>query len=225
VGSLFTIDFIVSWKVRYTPKILQCKKKIKGGFVPLEFHSLSHGRIAFGFFNIDTDLLLLEKYFFFAHFFCNTVEKIASWKDDIVDNFTIPGYVIESFADMGNLMAAIHGIDLRGFIGAVYQLFPFPQRPEEFKQKLDGKAHRAVIEDLINQWGKPVNILVEIEAKSQRIKIAEFVFSKTAFHELVAYVWRGGMPGWQDRLRPDYVREMNNAIHTSVSPLFASFEL
>jgi len=193
--------------------------------VPLEFHSLSHGRIAFGFFNIDTDLLLLEKYFFFAHFFCNTVEKIASWKDHEVENVVIPGYAIERFENIGNLMGAIHGMDLTGFIGAVYQLFPFPQSPEEFKQKLDGKEHRVVVENLISQWGHPVKILVEVKARSQRVKIAETLFSKTAFHELVAYVWRGGMPGWQDTLRPDYVRKMKDAINTSISPIFENFEL
>jgi hypothetical protein len=193
--------------------------------VPLEFHSLSHGRIAFGFFNIDTDLLLLEKYFFFAHFFCNTVEIIASWKDHKVDNFVLSGYVIERFGDIGNLMGAIHGIDLKGFIGAVYQLFPFPQRPEEFKQKLDGKTNKAVVETLINHWGQPVKILVGVEAGSQRVKIAELLFSKAVFHELVAYVWRGGMPGWQDNLRPDYVIEMKDAVNTSISPIFENFEL
>ena len=193
--------------------------------MPLEFHSLSHGRIAFGFFNIDTDLLLLEKYFFFAHLFCNTVEKIASWKDHTKESFFIPGYVIERFGDRGNLMGAIHGIDLRGFIGAVYQLFPFPQSPEEFKQKFDGVANRAVVENLINQWGQPVKILVEVEAQSQRVEIAELLFSKAAFHELVAYVWRGGMPGWQDNLRPDYVIAMKDAINTSISPIFKNFEL
>ena len=62
-----------------------------------------------------------------------------------MDNFVLSGYVIEKFEDIGNLMGAIHGIDLRGFIGAVYQLFPFPQRPEGFKQKLDGKTNRAVV--------------------------------------------------------------------------------
>ena len=193
--------------------------------MPLEFHSLSHGRIAFGFFNIDADLLLLEKYFFFAHFFCNTVEKIASWKDHKVDNFVLPGYVIERFGDIGNLMGAIHGIDRRGFLGAVYQLFPFPQSPEEFKQKLDGKANRTVIENLISQWGQPAKILVEVETISQRVKIAELLFSKAAFHELVGYVWKGGMPGWQDNLRPDYVIAMKDAINTSISPIFKNFEL
>ena len=29
--------------------------------MPLAFESLSHGTIAFGFFNIDSDMLLLEK--------------------------------------------------------------------------------------------------------------------------------------------------------------------
>jgi len=193
--------------------------------VPLEFQSLSHGRITFGFFNIDTDLILLERYFFFAHFFCNTVEKIASWKDHKVEKFVIPGYVIERFENIGNLMGAIHGIDLGGFIGAVYQLFPFPQSPEKFKQKLDGKAHRAVVENLIIQWGQPVKILVEVEAGSQRVKIAELLFGKAAFRELVAYVWRGGMPEWEDMLRPDYVRKMKDAINTSVSPIFENFEL
>lgn len=99
------------------------------------------------------------------------------------------------------------------------------ESPEEFKQKLDGKAHRAVVEKLISQWGQPVKILVEVEAQSERVKIAELHFSKAALHELVAYVWRGGMPGWQDNLRPDYVIAMKDAINKSISPIFEDFEL
>jgi hypothetical protein len=193
--------------------------------MPLEFHSLSHGRIAFGFFNIETDLLLLEKYLFFAHFFCNTVEKIASWKDHAVDETVLPGYVIERSGDVGNLMGAIHGIDLSGFIGAVYQLFPFPQSREDFKQQLDGEKNRGVIEKLINQWGQPAKIFLEVEVRSQRVKIAEFLFSKAAFHKLVAYVWQGGMPGWQGNIRPDYVVAMKDAINISIFPIFENFEL
>jgi len=193
--------------------------------LPLEFHSLSHGRIAFGFFNIETDLLILEKHFFFAHFFCNTVEKIASWQGHEVDETALPGYVIERPGDIGNLMGAIQGIDLRGFIGAVYQLFPFPQRREEFKQKPDGAGNRAVVEKLINRWGQPAKILVKVEAGSQGVRISELLFSNAAFHELVDYVWRGGMPGWQDNLRPDYAVAMKSAINTSISPIFEDFQL
>ena len=90
---------------------------------------------------------------------------------------------------------------------------------------MDGKVNRAVVENLINQWGQQVKILVEVEAQSQSVKIAELLFSKAAFHELVAYVWRGGMPGWQDKLRPDYVRKMKDAINTSIFPIFENFKL
>jgi hypothetical protein len=31
--------------------------------MPLAFDTLSHGKIAFGFFNIESDMLLLEQYF------------------------------------------------------------------------------------------------------------------------------------------------------------------
>jgi len=41
----------------------------------------------------------------------------------------------------------------------------------------------------------------------------------------VAYVWKGGMPGWQDNLRPDYVIAMKDAINTSIPPIFEDFEL
>ena len=193
--------------------------------MPLAFHSLTHGQIAFGFFNIETDLLLLEKYFFFAHFFCNMVEKIASWQGHEVDEIALPGYVIERSGDIGNLMGAIQDIDLRGFIGQVYKLFPFPKRPEEFKQKLDGAANRAVVKELISRWAQITRVPVEVEAESQRVKIAEFLFSKVVFQDLVAYVWQGGMPGWQDNIRPDYVMAMKEAINESTSPIFEDFEL
>lgn len=38
----------------------------------LAFDSLSHGRIAFGFFNIETDMILLE------HFFTTAIRRRAS---------------------------------------------------------------------------------------------------------------------------------------------------
>lgn len=33
--------------------------------MPLSFESRSHGPVAFGFFNIESDMLLLERTFFF----------------------------------------------------------------------------------------------------------------------------------------------------------------
>lgn len=34
--------------------------------MPLAFESISHGTLPFGFFNIESDMLLLDHYFFFA---------------------------------------------------------------------------------------------------------------------------------------------------------------
>lgn len=46
--------------------------------MPLAFNSLNQGNIAFGFFNIDTDLLLLEHYFLFADDFCAYLSLLAA---------------------------------------------------------------------------------------------------------------------------------------------------
>ncbi len=49
--------------------------------MPLEFQSLSHGPIAFGFFNIESDMLLLEHYFFFASEFCKYISDLSERKE------------------------------------------------------------------------------------------------------------------------------------------------
>ena len=45
--------------------------------MPLAFESMSHGTIVFGFFNIETDMLLLERYFIFGTDFCQLIEDMA----------------------------------------------------------------------------------------------------------------------------------------------------
>lgn len=193
--------------------------------MPLAFHSLTHGPIAFGFFNIETDLLLLENYFFFAPCFCTMVKHISGKQSHESDDISLAGYFIDQPEDIGNLTGAIQGTDLRGFIGHVYQMFPFPRNPEEFKQKPHGGANRSVVEELLSRWARSTQIPVLVEKGAHRVSIAKLLFSKAVFHELVAYVWRGGMPGWQDNLRPDYVTEMKEAIRENKSPVFAGFEL
>ena len=184
--------------------------------MPLAFHSLSHGPIAFGFFNIETDLLLLENYFFFAPYFCTVVKHISGKKGHESDDIDLPGYFIDQPTDIGNLGGAIQGTDLRGFIGHVYQMFPFPRNPEKFKQKPLGGANRSVVEKLLSRWARSAQIPVLVEEGAQRVSIAEFIFSKEVFRELAAYVWHGGMPGWQDNMRPGYVIEMKEAIKESI---------
>jgi hypothetical protein len=45
--------------------------------MPLSFESMSHGTIAFGFFNIESDMLLLEQYFLFGSEFCRHIGEMA----------------------------------------------------------------------------------------------------------------------------------------------------
>jgi hypothetical protein len=44
-------------------------------------------------------------------------------------------------------------------------------------------------------------------------------------NRLVAYVWQGGMPGWKDDTRPEYVVAMGKAIKGTTSPVFQGLEL
>lgn len=193
--------------------------------MPLEFDSLSHGRIAFGFFNIETDMILLQHYFLFAQDFCQYISKIAEapLKEDYESTWGI--YLIESNADMGNLMGAIYGFDLRGFIGEVYELFPFPKEREKFKQNTEGFKTRPLIEKLIQKYGKKSNIQFLIHLKDDKVNIGEYLFNKSSFQELIKYIWLGGFPRWKDGIRPDYVLRMKQMIEQSKSPIFEGLTL
>ena len=193
--------------------------------MPLAFHSLSHGTIAFGIFNIETDLLLLENLFFFAPDFCGAVGSLTQMQTHESRRAHLPGYCIDRPGDMGNLMGSIHGTNLGGFIGHVYRLYPFPRNPEDFKQKPYGNARRAAVEEILTHWARSIRIPIAWEAGAQTVKIADFTFSAAVFRELVAYVWQGGMPGWQDNARPEYVMVMRDSIKGSMAPLFAGLRL
>jgi len=192
--------------------------------LPLEFNSISHGRIAFGFFNIETDILLMEQCFFFAPQFCSMIGQIAENSTHKCGTISLDSYLIDNLMGIGNLMGAINGIDLQGFIGQVYRKFPFPKNPEGFKQKPYGAKNRAVIEKLLEQWATPVIMQIKVEPGKLTIKIGEYIFSKKGFHDIIAYVWHGGMPGWEDGIRPGYVMEIKKIIDESKSPIFDNFK-
>jgi len=185
--------------------------------MPLEFESISHGPLAFGFFNIETDLVLLNQYFFFANDFCHDIVQATEDREGIHE-VTWDVYRIEE-SGIGNLMGAIYGMDHRGFIGEVYKLFPFPNKREAFKQNPDGFKTRSVIEKLIQKYGELTNIPLMINPQANHISIGEFVFNKTAFQELIKYIWVGGFPRWKDEIRPEYVMAMKKKIEQSKHPL------
>ena len=192
--------------------------------MPLAFESMSHGTIAFGFFNIDSDMLLLEQYFLFGSEFCQHVGAIAENLNE--GNFELkwPVYVIENRAQIGDLMGAIHGLRYTGFIGELYRKFPFPRKPENFKQKPDGYQNQALVRDMISAYARRSHIPIKLNDSALEINIGEYRFSRKSFQELIKYVWRGGYPRWQDELRPDYVKEMKAKIEGRRRGLFENIQ-
>jgi hypothetical protein len=192
--------------------------------MPLEFQSLSHGSIAFGFFNIETDMLLLEHYFLFAGDFCKYISDLTKEENELPGKaWTV--YNIQRRADIGDLMGAIHGIRYLGFIGEVYRLFPFPLRPEEFKQKPEGDQTRSAVGEIVRRYATMISLPVMVNQTKDRVSIGEYLFSKATFHELITYVWRGGYPRWKNEVRPEYVLEMKKTLEQSEHALFKGLVL
>ena len=183
--------------------------------MPLAFDSLSHGKIAFGFFNIETDLLLLNRYFFFASDFCRLLVEAAGPLHEGKSEWVLSGYRLEE-ERIGNLMGAIHGFDFRGFIGEVYRFYPFPQEPEDFKQNPEGYP------DPIDHGAGAGKIRFEARTspsgfpRGKEVSISETIVSDPEnFQELLLYVWRGGYPRWRDDRRPDYVETMKESVENA----------
>jgi hypothetical protein len=192
--------------------------------MPLAFESMSHGTIAFGFFNIDSDMLLLEHYFLFATDFCRFIGDMAVKSNEEEFKNKWPVYAIEDRIQIGDLMGAIHGVRYTGFIGELYRRYPFPEKPEEFKQKPEGYQNQALVRDMISAYAGRIHIPVNINEKALEINIGEYKFSREIFQELVKYVWRGGYPRWRDAIRPDYVLDMKTKIERHRLGLFENVQ-
>ena len=188
--------------------------------MPLAFDSLSHGSIAFGFFNIDSDMLLLDRYFFFSTDFCEHISSIVESDEEGSFKTSWQVYYIDNPEDIGDLMGAIHGIHYQGFIGELYRRFPFPERPEDFKQKPEGVKTRAIVEDMIAKYAEYIEIPFITDKEAQAVEIGAYRFSRPSFHELIKYVWRGGYPRWKDEVKPDYVLAMKREIEQKKTGLF-----
>lgn len=188
--------------------------------MPLAFESLSHGPVAFGFFNIETDLLLLEHYFFFAEDFCKYIEDISqnSAKKAYRASWLIQ--YIESSESIGDLHGAIQGVRYSGFIGELYRRFPFPLKAEDFKQNPDGIHNRIQVDDIMKAYAHPIEIDVTAAADYRIIEIGCYRFSRDSFQQLINYVWRGGYPRWRDEIRPHYVVSMKNTLMRDSKGLF-----
>ena len=154
--------------------------------MPLAFPSRSHRTIAFGFFNIEIDMLLLEHLFFFADRFCRALPELFKSGEAWMD-----GWRVEVPSKIGNLQGAIAGQDLSGFIGATYPA---------------GSLNQAGAAEPVEGYGQGEELRLRRDADS--ISVGEYVFDPTVFSDLIAYVDRGGYPRWKNEVRPPYVRKM-----------------
>ena len=192
--------------------------------MPLAFDSLSHGSIAFGFFNIESDMLLCDRYFLFADVFCHYLE-------DLVENVPERSYqalwevrFIDTAEAMCDLMGAIHGVRYTGFIGDLYRRFPFPQDPANFKQNPRGYETQSQVSGIIDGYARVLEVEVAMPPGGREIKIGEYEFSRTQFQELVKYVWRGGYPRWKNEIRPAYVTDLKIKILNNLRGIFKDME-
>ncbi len=165
--------------------------------MPLAFPSLSHGTVAFGFYNVETDGLLLDRLFFFCTDFCEAVCALAAAEPDRGSRSSLPGFAFERGGDIGDLMGAIRGTTREGFLGEVYRLWPFPDGPGAFRQKLHGASNRPAVEEVLRRLATPVRIPLEAAAGGGPVSIGEYRFSRAGFLALLDYVWRGGYPTWE----------------------------
>jgi hypothetical protein len=185
---------------------------------------MSHGTIAFGFFNIDSDMLLLEQYFLFGSEFCLYIGEMAENFNEAQYKSKWPVYTIEDREQIGDLMGAIHGIRFTGFIGELYRRYPFPQESAAFKQKPEGYLNQAVVRDIVSRYARQVLLPVEANHRTLEVDIGTYKFSRKTFQELITYVWQGGYPRWRDGIRPDYVLDMKNKIEGRRHGLFEKMQ-
>jgi len=172
--------------------------------MPLAFESISHGAIAFGFFNIDSDMLLLDRYFFFSTAFCGYMVDIATCEPGESKILPWQVYHIPDPERIGDLMGAIHGVHFSGFLGEVYEKYPFPQDEADFKQKPEGTRTQDIVEAIMGKYGKPAEILFTMDEARNEAAIGPYRFRKDGFQALIQYVWQGGYPRIKINSDPTY---------------------
>jgi hypothetical protein len=177
--------------------------------MPLAFSSLNLGRVAFGFFHIEVQMLLLSNRFFFARDFCELMGELASARPDQPFEAVLKGWIIESSLDIGELHAAIAGISRQGFLGDLYRRWPFPQNRADFVQKTQGKATDKQVTLAIAGYGEQRKFAVASfdVGSGPCLDLCGYHFDQKGVRHLFEYLWQGGMPGWENKKRPDYLLE------------------
>jgi hypothetical protein len=162
------------------------------------FNSLSHGVVPFGFYNIETDGLLLGQHFFFCTDFCRMVKALFEKPLAEEADAALSGHVFHDPQRIGNLKGAINGSLHTGFFGEIYRVWPFPEAPEIFRQKLHCFDNRGHTLGLLGSMADPVEIQVVREANFRQVQIGPYHFTLSGFVRLLQYIVRGGYPTWEE---------------------------
>jgi len=155
--------------------------------MPLAFNSLSHGEIAFGFFNTETDLLILDTYFVFASDFCQHVAILAEGPAGERVQTEWEVYVLRE-EQIGSLTAAVHGIDRRGLMGDVYRRFPLLPDVNALTQNPEGKKTRDIVTEMIERYEKARPIVTIVDSEGSTIEIGDYIADCTRFSRTTG--WR-----------------------------------
>jgi hypothetical protein len=181
--------------------------------VPLAFDTVNQGTIAVGFFNVESDMFLVGDYLLFASDLCGWIaEQAARIEPDYSEDHEVWRVEPQAF---GDLHGAMGGWDPGGFLGEVYARYPFPALREEFHQKPQGYRTRAVFEEMVARHGTCTVITLRADSVARTYAFGRFVFAVEWWRAVIDYLWRGGMPRWQDEERPEYVKAMAQAVEGS----------
>lgn len=166
--------------------------------MPLLFNSLNQGVVSFGFYNIETDGLLLGQHFFFCTDFCTAAKALFGKPLAETANTTLSGHVFHDPQRVGDLKGAIEGSHHSGFLGELYRMWPFPAAPKAFRQKLHCFENRLKTSYLLERMADSVEIQVAREAHFRRVTVGPYHFSHDGFARLLQYIVWGGYPTWED---------------------------
>jgi hypothetical protein len=212
--------------------------------MPLPFTTVNRGVVPFGFFNVESDMLLLAEYFAFAEEFCGWIENLAALARPAAEAHRTPGtapsaartgtscapglvelrvpvWCIDDSERLGDFHGAMAGRAPWGFFGAVYGRFPFPSRPQDFRQDPEGWRTQDEIRLLADEWAQPAVLIICADPATATIDLGGYRFDAAGFASLITYLWRGGAPRWKGGVRPASVERMMQAVRTADSWLFA----
>ncbi|CAO0824330.1 hypothetical protein DFAR_580002 [Desulfarculales bacterium] len=70
------------------------------------------------------------------------------------------------------------------------------------------------------RFGQAKDIPVLARPRPGQFSLGDYVFDHQGLKALVDYLWRGGMPGWQQGRRPEYLLATARALAGNPSPWF-----